>query len=318
MANSKNNINRRKFLQIGSGSMAAMLLSEKTINAGEVPKDEGPKKSTKNTNDKTMKNTTGRRAKSSVRVALIRSTPAAGDMSANWATFEHFARQGADEKADICISPECFLDGYAVAHADWSRERLIEGGRTAAKEYLPRLKKLACELKIMLLFGTVYTTGRYCYNSAFLIGADGKEVGRYDKTHLLDHDLRFDGGQKLSVFDTPFGTVGIMICADRRWPETARTLRVQGAQLILNPTYGMKGLKNEWWMRTRSYENECYICFTHPTVSLVTDPWGNIHAKESGKEPGLLVTDIEISNIPTEMFDARRPQLYAPITRIKQ
>jgi predicted amidohydrolase len=285
--------------------MAAMLLSENTINAGETQKNDD------------SKNSTGRRTRSSVRVALIRATPIAGDLTANWATFEHFARQAADKTADICISPECFLDGYAVAHSNWSRERLIEGGRTAAKEYLPRLKKLASELKIMLLFGTTYTTGRYCYNSAFFIGPDGQEIGRYDKTHLLDHDLRFNEGKKLPVFDTPFGKVGIMICADRRWPETARTLRVQGAQLILNPTYGMKHLKNEWWMRTRSYENECYICFTHPTVSLVTDPKGDIHAKSNSKEPGLLVTDIDLSGIPTKMFDARRPKLYAPITRVE-
>jgi predicted amidohydrolase len=104
-----------------------------------------------------------------------------------------------------------------------------------------------------------------------------------------------------------------MICADRRWPESARCLRVQGARLILNPTYGMRHLANEWWMRTRSYENQCFICFCHPTVSLVTGPRGEIHAKRSSTRPGLLVTDIDLSNLPTGMIDARRPEIYGPI-----
>ena len=251
-------------------------------------------------------------------MACLRGKPAAGDLAANWRTFERFARLAKKRRADVCISPECFLDGYAVAHANWSRGQLLAGGRLAAREYLPRLKGLARELEMMLLLGTTYTSGKRCYNSAFLIGPDGRAIGRYDKTHLMSHDLRFDGGRRLPVFQTPFGKIGIMICADRRWPETARVLRVQGAQLILNPTYGMRHLANEWWMRTRSYENECYICFVHPTLSLVTDPSGGIHAKCSRRRPGLLVTDIDLSNLPTGMFDARRPELYGPIARTRR
>jgi len=249
-----------------------------------------------------------------IRVAMIHARPVAGDLAANWETFERLARRAAKQEADLCISPECFLDGYAVAHAKWTRKQLLAGGRKAAAEYLPRLKALAGELKIMLLFGTTYTAGRECFNSAFLVERSGEVIGRYDKTHLLSHDTRFDAGKAIPVFQTRFGTVGIMICADRRWPEVARTLRVQGARLILNPTYGMRHLANEWWMRTRSYENECYICFVHPTLSLVTDPRGNILAKKSSQSPGLLVVDIDLTRLPTEMLKARRPELYGPLT----
>lgn len=256
-----------------------------------------------------------KRIRHRIRVALIHAKPVAGDLAANWQTFERLARDAARAKADLCVSPECFLDGYAVSHAKWTRPQLLAGGRTAAEEYLPRLKALARELKIMLLFGTTCTAGEECFNSAFLVERDGEIIGRYDKTHLLAHDTRFDAGKSIPVFETRFGVVGIMICADRRWPEVARTLRVQGARLILNPTYGMRHLANEWWMRTRSYENECYICFAHPTLSLVTDPRGNIHAKESSTEPGLLVAEIDLARLPTVMFDARRPEIYRPITR---
>ena len=116
---------------------------------------------------------------------------------------------------------------------------------------------------MMLLFGTTYTTGRRCYNSAFLVGGDGRIIGRYDKTHLRTHDLKFDPACSFPCSTRRWAHLA-MICAYRRWPETARTLRCRGSQLILNPTYGMHHLKNEWWMRTRSYENESYICFAHP------------------------------------------------------
>lgn len=251
-----------------------------------------------------------------VRVAMVRAQPAVTDMAKNWETFDRLARQAAKAKADICITPEAFLDGYAVAHAPWHRKQMLKAGLESAKVYLPKAKSLAKELKMMLVFGMTYTTpdGK-CYNSAFLIGKDGRSIGRYDKTHLVNHDLRFDPGLKLPVFNTPFGKIGIMICADRRWPETARTLRVQGARIILNPTYGMNHLANEWWMRTRSYENQCFICFTHPEVSLVTDPRGNIHAKRRSKRPGVLVTDIDLSQTGMGMLNHRRPELYAPLLR---
>ena len=101
-----------------------------------------------------------------------------------------------------------------------------------------------------------------------------------------------------------------MICADRRWPETARTLRVRGAEIIMNPTYGMWHLENEWWMRTRSYENELYICFTHPQIALITDPEGNVAAKLQSSVPDVLIEDINLSHNPDVMFRHRRADIY--------
>jgi len=249
-----------------------------------------------------------------LRIALVRAVPAAGDLAANWATFERLARRAAGRGAELCMSPECFLDGYAVAHAGWTRRRLLAAGREASREYLPRLRRLACELHVALLLGTTYTRGRRCTNAAFLVGPDGRHLGRYDKTHLLRHDLAFDPGRRLEAFETAWGPVGVMICADRRWPEVPRVLRVRGARVILNPTYGMRHLANEWWMRTRSYENQCWVCFCHPTVSLVTNPRGDIHAKRTGRA-GLLVTDLDLSAVGSTMLAARRPELYGALTR---
>ena len=78
----------------------------------------------------------------------------------------------------------------------------------------------------------------------------------------------------------------------------------------MNPTYGMWHLDNEWWMRTRSYENELFICFAHPHVALITGPGGEIAAKLQSNLPDVLVHDIDLSEIRSEMFDHRRPGLY--------
>jgi predicted amidohydrolase len=106
---------------------------------------------------------------------------------------------------------------------------------------------------------------------------------------------------------------GMVICADRRWPETIRTLRVKGAEIALTPTYGMWHLDNEWWMRTRSYENEMFVCFAHPNVALITNPQGQVEAKLQTNVPSVLIHDIDLNQTTTHMLKDRRPELYAAL-----
>jgi predicted amidohydrolase len=130
---------------------------------------------------------------------------------------------------------------------------------------------------------------------------------------LQTHDLQYSTGMELSPFPTPWGPVGIMICADRRWPETARALRLRGAKLILNPTYGMHHYANEWWMRTRAYENQCFIAFAHPQLGLVLNPDGGIQAKQADT-PGVLLCDIDLREATEDNhLQDRRPDLYGPL-----
>ena len=119
-------------------------------------------------------------------------------------------------------------------------------------------------------------------------------TGVYHKTHLQTHDRQFDAGQSLPVFESPWGPLGVMICADRRWPETARVLRLQGARLILCPSDGMAHEANEWWMRTRAYENDCFIAFAHPRTSFVADPAGNLAGRLVGAKGDVLAIDIDL------------------------
>ncbi len=169
-----------------------------------------------------------------------------------------------------------------------------------------------------LVFGFTQKEGPCLWNAAGLWDARGDLVGLYHKTHLQAHDRQFDPGESLPVFGSPWGPLGLMICADRRWPETPRVLRLQGARLILNPSYGMGHEFNEWMMRTRAYENDCFIAFCHPQVGFVADPAGNLVGKLEQQDGAVLVVDVDLSQAPWDgggHLRDRRPELYGLLCR---
>ena len=248
-----------------------------------------------------------------VRVCLIKAVPVKWDLEANWSCFEALARQGARRGARIVCTPECFLDGYVVQQKKgFTAARFRKVSQPVKGEgYVKKARALARELGIYLVFGFTERAARGYYNSAALIDPRGRLQGTYHKIHTGGlEQKRYIAGRRLPVWKTDLGPLGIMICADRRWPETARTLRVGGALLIMNPTYGMWHLDNEWWMRTRSYENECYICFTHGRVSLITGPQGELAAKLQSNLPDILVHDIDLADMPDYKMNRRRPKIY--------
>jgi predicted amidohydrolase len=222
------------------------------------------------------------------------------------------------------ITPECWLDGYASPAKDSTPERI----RSIAQDlesspYLAKVAALASQHRMSICFGFTSLEEGRAYNAAGLWDAQGKRVGVYHKTHLQAHDLQYAAGKRLPVWPTAWGKVGIMICADRRWPETARTLRLQGARLILNPTYGFRNDLNEAMMRTRSYENQCFIAFAHPQQSLVTAPNGRVLAKADSPPsaqsvPQVLICDIDLAQAKEDNhLRDRRPEIYGTITEGK-
>ena len=253
----------------------------------------------------------------SVRVALMHGIPEKWNLDANFAVFLEQLDAASDKGADILITPECWLDGYAAPDKKSTPERLRAVAQPLeSSPYLRRVADEARQKRIWICFGFTSLEEGKIYNAAGLWDSAGNLVGVYHKTHLQAHDLQFSPGTSLPVFPSPWGPLGIMICADRRWPETARVLRLQGARLILNPTYGFYSDLNEAMMRTRSYENECFIAFTHPRLSLVTDPRGDIAAKRLSDSPGILTVDLALDKATTNKhLDDRRPDLYRLISQ---
>jgi beta-ureidopropionase len=254
-----------------------------------------------------------------VRLGLFTAMPEKWELEHNWQTFERIFLTHAGENIDVVVTPECFLDGYVASAKDWTAEHFARIAQdTATSPYIARVKALAEKYKTSILFGFTEKSADKPFNCALLVDKKGKVAGHYHKTHLQDQDLRFAPGIDLPVFDTAWGKTGVLICADRRWPETARVLRLRGAKLTLIPSYGMWSEDNEWWMRTRSYENENFIAFVHPNTAFVTDPKGKVVAKLQSNVPGMLVCDIDLSNVTnTHHIRDRRPDLYGDITKTK-
>jgi len=213
-----------------------------------------------------------------VRVAGIVLKWITADKEENYRRAEPLIREAAAQGAQIVMTTECFLDGYAI------RDKSIPLDQYRALcepipdgPYITRLRHLAAELKIHLVAGMTECESGNTYNTAVLIGPDGRVIGKYHK-HLLEHELvRNTPGSTSPVFDTPLGKIGLMICADRRVPDLIKQLKTNGAQLLLCPSGGMWGPKeNDYILQDRSRENHLSIVFVHPVEFLVTSPTGAI------------------------------------------
>jgi predicted amidohydrolase len=216
-----------------------------------------------------------------VRVAGIVLKWARGDKETNYRRIEPLIREAAKKGAQVVVTTECFLDGYAIADKSIPLEDYRALGEPIpAGPYYKRLAGLAGELKVHLVAGMLEADGEARYNTAVLIGPDGKLIGKYRKQNLGHESVRNTAGNASLVHDTPFGKVGLMICADRTDAELVRRFRTNGADFLLCPSGGMFGPKsNDPIVQARSKENQVAIVFVHPAEFLVTDPAGAVRER---------------------------------------
>jgi hypothetical protein len=136
------------------------------------------------------------------------------------------------------------------------------------------------------------------YNTAFFLGRDGKEIGRYHKVCPTVHERVCTPGDRFPVFDTKdLGGVGMLICYDMVFPETARCLALGGADVIFHPTLGGAAIGDDdisrAAFRTRAVENFVYLVVAQRgSGSMIISPQGKILAEADGAD-GLAVADID-------------------------
>jgi predicted amidohydrolase len=200
------------------------------------------------------------------------------DKEANLRRAEPMIRKAAAEGARIVCTTECFLDGYAIADKSIPLETYRDLGEAIPNgKYYRRLAALADELEIHLVAGMMEASGEDRYNTAVLIGPDGRLLGKYHKQKLGHEHERNTPGDASPLFDTPYGRVGLIICADRTEKTIVRRFCVAGADFLICPSGGMFGPKsNDPIVQSRSRENKIHIIFVHPAEFLVTGPDGSI------------------------------------------
>ena len=252
-----------------------------------------------------------------VAIAQMRGVPVKWDTTANLATFVTQASAAGEEHPDIFITPECWLDGYAAPDKVSTREKLMAVAQPLqGSPALDKVAELAKRYHMWICFGFSSLEDGKLFNTSGLWNREGALAGVYHKTHIQTHDVQYDLGMDLPVWDSEWGKLGMMICADRRWPETVRALRLQGARLILNPTYGMHGEMNLKIMQVRAWENQCFIAFTHPQQSLLVNPKGETVLKVDSDQSGYSITTIDLSEARDDNhLRDRRPELYGELSQ---
>jgi predicted amidohydrolase len=233
-----------------------------------------------------------------IRIAQFRAYPVKGDLQANHSRLMGVLDEVSTHKPDVVITPECYLDGYMSTETETTRENIVEYAIDPEKSpYATDISEWASNNNSWVIYGCSRATPNGAYNTALIFDRKGDLVGTYDKTHCQNTDKKYMEGQSLPVFQSEFGTFGVMICADRRWPETVRTLAMKGARVIFNPTYGMHDERNLHMMQTRSYESEVFIAFTHPGQSLLTGPAGDVKCNEISTESEFTICEADLEEV---------------------
>jgi predicted amidohydrolase len=297
--------NRREFLTVAG---AVGLACGQAFSEAERPDlREGRPSPAGAPEDKTVK--------SRVRVAQVKVYPQKGQMAANHMKLMGVLRDiEGTGKVDVVVTPEGFLDGYVSTEQSVTKADMVNYAIDPLTcEYALEGSAWAKRNGAWLIYGCTRREKDQVFNTALIYDRCGSLVGTYDKLHLQKHDLKYTPGGHLNVYPSDFGPFGVMICADRRWPETARTLTLRGARVIFNPTYGMHGELNLCMMRTRSYENGIFIAFTHPGQSLITGPEGNVACNNEDETKTCVITEIDLSRAPANKgghIVDRRPDVY--------
>ena len=254
-------------------------------------------------------------ALSTIRVAQIKVYPKKGQMEANHQKLMNILNNvEKNEDVDVVVTPEGFLDGYVSTEKDVGKEDMVNYAiDPLTSQYARAISDWARRNEAWVIYGCTRKAEDGVFNTALIYNRSGRLVGMYDKLHLQTHDVKYTPGKHLNVYASDFGRFGVMICADRRWPETTRTHTLRGARVVFNPTYGMHGELNLCMMRTRAYENGIYIVFTHPGQALITNHRGAVVCNNRDENTTYTVTEIDLSKAPANKgghIVDRRPDVY--------
>lgn len=162
------------------------------------------------------------------------------DRSLNIEKAEKMVRNAADMGANIILLPELFENIYFCQEKRYDFYDFAE--KIDENKAVKRFKNIAKELEAVIPISFYEKAGYALYNSIAVIDADGEILGTYRKMHIPDDHFYQEkfyftpGNTGFKVWNTKFGKIGIGICWDQWFPETARSLAVLGAEMILYPT----------------------------------------------------------------------------------
>jgi predicted amidohydrolase len=213
-----------------------------------------------------------------LKVAMVQYDANEPDSDFNTKVAMKYIKEAKESGADIVLFPECFLTAYCCPDIveellpleelendsefiDWCNSAVTE-----EEEHVLQIRKLAKELQIGVVI-TAFTKGeKYPQNTAFIIDRNGDIILKYSKVHTCDFDWEryLESGQEFKVCKFDGVNIGVMICYDREYPESARELMLQGAEIIFNPNCcgGMEPRLKE--LSVRAMENMVGVAMANP------------------------------------------------------
>lgn len=191
------------------------------------------------------------------KVAILQKRSVNLAYEANIKTIINYLSDAKKNNADILLLPECFITGY---------ELTIDNYSAITENNLSPLCEKAQELGIGLVATALTKGNNNPQNSAFIIGKDGKILMKYSKVHTCDfaNERVLESGAEFKVCDFDGVKIGIMICYDREYPESARILMLKGAEIILVPNDCSSMRPRLQALSTRAYENMCGVAMANP------------------------------------------------------
>ncbi len=246
---------------------------------------------------------------------------------------DKFCREAKDLNADIILFPEMYNIGYEsfdisvweknfdpINVADPLSEKIKawnSGAISPDSEYIRHFRRLAKELETALAVTFLQKGKSKPYNSVALIDRKGNIVLNYSKVHTCDFSMEYfcEPGNEFQVcdLDTKNGKVktGCMICFDREFPESARELMLQGAEIILIPNCCKMDIHRNAQLRTRAFENMLGVAMANypsPKCNGMSqaysplvydeneDPTDNLLVM-AGEEEGIYIAEFDIDSI---------------------
>ena len=165
------------------------------------------------------------------RVSVLQFQPVLGDVEANMAKIRLLIEQSVG--SDLYVLPELASTGYNFAHRDqaWACSEELADSR-----YVDFLEQLCEQHNCYIVSGFNEREGNCLFNTALLVSPEGLG-GVYRKLHLFDRekDIFEPGDLGMPVYETPIGTIGMLICYDWMFPEVWRKMTMAGAQIIAHP-----------------------------------------------------------------------------------
>ena len=216
--------------------------------------------------------------------------------------YEGLFDQAGEEGCDLIVVTEDFtrLSSCMTFLDDPSIFRDAVAMQT---KLIPKRLGMAAKKNSMFIVACYYALENdTIYNVADLFDRRGKMVGRYRKVHLPQYELwQVAAGDSFPAFETDIGWIGMLICYDQMWPESAACCAMNGAQIICQPSAA--SLK-DYHMRTRAIYNQVHIISSTWSNSMIASPRADILANTEDKDPAIVWADVNIkgATLSNELF----------------